>query len=1139
MRKASTPLGRRLFTVGLTVALVATTLGLAANVASATTATPAKPNPLSDKLQRLIQPDLAPSSPAVANGAPRELTSGPGSITSNAPGRVTVEIRVAALTFAQAAAVKKAGATVTFTDKATRTYLAGIAIADLPTLAAVPGVEYINEVLRPATSVACEQGDKVSEGDTHLKAALARTSKSVTGNGIKVGVLSDSFATRTSPVPTTTAAQDVANGDLPGAANPCTNQQTPMNIVDFTPPTGSSTDEGRGMAQIVHDLAPQAKIDFSTANSNQAQFATNILNLQAAGAKVIVDDITYFAEPMYQDGVIAKAVQDVTDLGTVYYSSAGNNNFNVGGVPVSSYEAQNGYRPMACPAAVAAGHADCHDFDPTAGTADGDTVTWSANTTLRFVMGWNEPAFGVNTDYDLYFLDSGGNVVLSSTNVNTASQTPFEFLNAATGASAFIGKIVVARKSSGAPASNPRFKLVFFGNGAQGFSAVQWSSLNSTDTFGPATYGHNAKINAATVAAVRQDTTTNAEGFTSKGPATYCFGPIVGAVAAAPLAGGCQTKQIDMAATDGGANTFFGSNVGGGTFRFFGTSAAAPHAAAVAALMLEAKPCSTPAQIIAAQKATAHTVGAEGVNTVGSGLIDADLAIGALADCPPTVPAVAPITSNEGDVVTVNFPGAASQPAGHPLTYALAQTSGPTVTYIQTSATTQRKFIAPRTTSAAPMAVTFILTVTDTTLGTSTLVPVNLTVNNISPVAVPSAPKVVTAGSPVILQGASNDQIEPDVTPAGSTGRQYAWTQTGGPGIALTPGGGAAFRTATFTPASAGIYTFQLVVTDHGGTGTASAAVPVTVDVRNAVGAGTLAGIVKDQAGAALSGATVEVYTNKAGAPIASTTTNGSGAWTIGGLSNGTNYFVKFTNAGYATRWDFDGFNTAFVRPVTTPRATVDAVLSNVTRSITGTVVNSASVPVTGVAVQLVDETGVLDSTTTVGGAYSFTGLTAKGTYRVQIAPSDATFAPAWVTSDGRGASTGASGLAILLVSTTSGNAVATTTTVYNKLTELRSLAVTVRTAGLAPITGTEVRVYNPGWVVSQRTNVAGVYTITGLRPANTYQVWVWTKCAGCTSSAFTSQWATGVPGEQYDQSGKLANAVDITSNQVLTFTLS
>ena len=134
----------------------------------------------------------------------------------------------------------------------------------------------------------------------------------------------------------------------------------------------------------------------------------------------------------------------------------------------------------------------------------------------------------------------------------------------------------------------------------------------------------------------------------------------------------------------------------------------------------------------------------------------------------------------------------------------------------------QRKFIAPLTTTLPTTTLGFNLTVNDTTNGTSTTVPVTVNDNNIVPTALPSAPKIVTAGTTVVLQGASNDQIQPDVAPSGTSGRQYSWSQTGGPATTLTPGAGAGFRMASFTPAVAGTYTFQLVVTDHGGTGAAS-----------------------------------------------------------------------------------------------------------------------------------------------------------------------------------------------------------------------------------------------------------------------------------------------------------------------------
>src|SRR5262249_19520074 len=86
----------------------------------------------------------------------------------------------------------------------------------------------------------------------------------------------------------------------------------------------SGTDEGTAMMEIVHDLAPGAKLYFATANNSQANFANNIIALRAAGCDIIVDDVTYFAEGAFQDGTVAQAVNTVVANGAMYFSSAGN-----------------------------------------------------------------------------------------------------------------------------------------------------------------------------------------------------------------------------------------------------------------------------------------------------------------------------------------------------------------------------------------------------------------------------------------------------------------------------------------------------------------------------------------------------------------------------------------------------------------------------------------------------------------------------------------------------------------------------------------------------------------------------------------------------------------------------------------------
>ena len=149
-------------------------------------------------------------------------------------------------------------------------------------------------------------GDTTSQGDVAMRSDIARTTFGVDGSGVTVGVLSDSFDSQGG------AAGDVASGDLP------------PGIVVLQDAAGS--DEGRALMQIVHDVAPGAALAFQTAVFGQAAYAQGISDLAAAGADVIVDDLIYLAEPMFQDGIVAQAVDEVvTDSGVAYFSSAGNN----------------------------------------------------------------------------------------------------------------------------------------------------------------------------------------------------------------------------------------------------------------------------------------------------------------------------------------------------------------------------------------------------------------------------------------------------------------------------------------------------------------------------------------------------------------------------------------------------------------------------------------------------------------------------------------------------------------------------------------------------------------------------------------------------------------------------------------------
>ena len=120
-----------------------------------------------------------------------------------------------------------------------------------------------------------------------VQQALDESGLSVNGSGIKVGVLSDSFNDLGG------AAADEASGALPSASHI-------QVLKDYA---SGGADEGRAMMQIVHDIAPGADLAFYTAFDSEQDFANGILALAAAGCKVICDDVSYFDEPFFQNGV--------------------------------------------------------------------------------------------------------------------------------------------------------------------------------------------------------------------------------------------------------------------------------------------------------------------------------------------------------------------------------------------------------------------------------------------------------------------------------------------------------------------------------------------------------------------------------------------------------------------------------------------------------------------------------------------------------------------------------------------------------------------------------------------------------------------------------------------------------------------
>lgn len=616
---------------------------------------------LSSRLDQLAGRDLRSAPPGEQGRAVSLLPSGPGSLLRDG-GKLVVDIRVSGDVADRAGGIEAAGAVISASSATDHLIEASVGEADLRAVGDAPGVEAVTEVLAPLSAGAegtapagagpdainaCAPG-VISEGDAQLRAATARNHFDVDGTGVKVGVLSDSFDLAAAPPH---AAADVASGDLPGPGNPC-GRTTPVQVLaDNTP--SSHGDEGRAMAQIVHDIAPGASLTFATADTGDVSFANNIRALANAGADVIADDYLYFNEPFFQDGIIANAVTDVSNQGVAYFTAAFNNNRLVGGNDINSWEAP-AYRPTTCPAAVAVGGADCMDFDPTAGTDNTFNITANSGKLFRFVLQWAEPQNGVGTDLDLFVINSATAAISQSIDVNATTGKPFEFVSFSPDNSSAGNYQLIVRRTSGT--STPRLKWINADNNSGSIAGIEYPTSAGGDIVGPTIYGHDGAAAAQSLAAVFFAADSLLESYSSRGPVTHYFAPADGITPAAPLGSPEVLNKPDVAATDGTINTFFGQFCP--ACRFFGTSASSPHAAGVAALQLEANPALSAEQVKQAQRATARPVGTFGPLAAGAGLIDARAAIGSEPTPPPTAAASAPeLTNDPTPTITVTTTG--------------------------------------------------------------------------------------------------------------------------------------------------------------------------------------------------------------------------------------------------------------------------------------------------------------------------------------------------------------------------------------------------------------------------------------------------------------------------------------------------
>ncbi len=422
-------------------------------------------------------------------------------------------------------------------------WVPAVALADVATLTGVRGL------LAPTYAIS-QTGSINSEGDEVLGAAAVRADLGFDGSGVRIGVISDGIAG---------LAEAQASGDAPDL----------VETRSFDPDGIEAGAEGTAMIEIIHDLAPGALISFANAATDLDMIEA--VDFLAGRNDIVVDDLGFFFPDDQQSAVsrnTAAALANADWPLRAYVTSVGN-------WALRHYEGDYEAGPDGAAALALDSAGAVHQFRVGDGVTDvlGRVVTPYNEIYLRsgdsafIVLYWDDPWGASTNDYDLFLLSASGTVVAQSTaGQGTGVDTPRErFVYENTGADGLF-RVVVQNFQDLATAQ--RLELFVFDSPklpnagtSLNFNLKRSSMLAQSDAGG----------GVISVAAVLPGEPDSLQLYSSHGPANN------------------GAAKPDLAATDGVSVT--GS--GGFSSPFFGTSAAAPHVAAVAALLLEARPSLT------------------------------------------------------------------------------------------------------------------------------------------------------------------------------------------------------------------------------------------------------------------------------------------------------------------------------------------------------------------------------------------------------------------------------------------------------------------------------------------------------------------------------------------------------------------
>ena len=358
-------------------------------------------------------------------------------------------------------------------------------------------------------------------------------------------------------------ATSQASGDLPPTG-------PNLAITDYTGTGTGGTDHGTNVAEIVHEMAPGASL-YLAKISTEVQLGQALDAMAAAGVKVINHSVAWYLAAFYDGtGPICDIANSADTKGAQWINAMGNSRLKH---YLASFTDSN---------------ADLrHEF---ATGQNYNTINLTSGSAVSLLLNWN--AYPTTTiDYDLYLYngnpDSGGVVVASSQNRQSGKGPayfpyPYESVDyTPTSTGTFY---IVVKKVNSAQANRA---LTLFSTGPDLVTRTTTSSILQ-----PADCAKVIGVGAV-------DLSDGAESFSSEGPTTD--GRAKPEIAAPNRVRTSRTSS------------------------FAGTSAASPHAAGAAALMLAKNQAMIPAQLRAALPAAVKDVSTTGFDyRTGNGRISLD-----------------------------------------------------------------------------------------------------------------------------------------------------------------------------------------------------------------------------------------------------------------------------------------------------------------------------------------------------------------------------------------------------------------------------------------------------------------------------------------------------------------------------------